>query len=536
MARLTGPDEGNRSVYTIVGGTWRSAAGLTATIYEDAEATQVADILADPGGGPIVDAELTIDAYSRIPTFQFPDNTDTVYAQVNGGPTVALHVTDAVSTTGGTVSGTLAVDGILAAAGVPTPTALVSLPHGYGNSTRTGLTVRSSYPTDDTVGGTDGTGRINLYSYQRANTYSFGEVIRAFMMRKDSKQMIAWYAPENGFDGTSRDPNAGSFKPVTWVGTHWESNGHTGNHKHWEVEIPDTTGALHGRLEILFGPQGDETIGLEKTSILTNLADLVVRCSGTDSGGNVMQQVLRLSAAAGREKAIEFANDVDGVGRRFKLRVTSEAESGSGAGSNFQVARYDDTGTVVDSPVIISRATGLVTIGGSSATSSGLVISSRFAAGRTTINSSASIASDSDGTGYAAFLRATATGTATNAVLAIEAPTAATTKRAFDFRLTGDTVSRLRIDASVSGSGTLVFGDGTSADTNLYRSTTDTLKTDDSLHVGATLRHLGSSVGFFNAAATTKPTVSGSRDANAALASLLTALSTLGLVTDSTSV
>ena len=41
-------------------------------------------------------------------------------------------------------------------------------------------------------------------------------------------------------------------------------------------------------------------------------------------------------------------------------------------------------------------------------------------------------------------------------------------------------------------------------------------------------------VGFLGAAAVTRPTVSGSRGANAALASLLTALATLGLITDST--
>lgn len=72
-------------------------------------------------------------------------------------------------------------------------------------------------------------------------------------------------------------------------------------------------------------------------------------------------------------------------------------------------------------------------------------------------------------------------------------------------------------------------------DANLYRSAADTLKTDDSLHVAATLRHLGSSAGFFNAAAVTKPTVTGSRGSNAALASLLTALANLGLITDSSS-
>lgn len=48
------------------------------------------------------------------------------------------------------------------------------------------------------------------------------------------------------------------------------------------------------------------------------------------------------------------------------------------------------------------------------------------------------------------------------------------------------------------------------------------------------LRHLSTKFGAFGAAVTTKPTVTGSRGGNAALASLITALATLGWVTDST--
>jgi hypothetical protein len=55
--------------------------------------------------------------------------------------------------------------------------------------------------------------------------------------------------------------------------------------------------------------------------------------------------------------------------------------------------------------------------------------------------------------------------------------------------------------------------------------------------VNTTLIRLGVSgaLGFFGIAGTTKPTVTGSRGANAALASLLTALAGLGLLTDSSS-
>ncbi len=50
----------------------------------------------------------------------------------------------------------------------------------------------------------------------------------------------------------------------------------------------------------------------------------------------------------------------------------------------------------------------------------------------------------------------------------------------------------------------------------------------------ATVQHVGSLYGAFSATPTTKPTVTGSRGGNAALASLLTALATLGWITDST--
>lgn len=65
-------------------------------------------------------------------------------------------------------------------------------------------------------------------------------------------------------------------------------------------------------------------------------------------------------------------------------------------------------------------------------------------------------------------------------------------------------------------------------DVSLYRSAANEVKTDDALIVGG-------NVGFYNTAATAKQTVTGSRGGNAALASLLTALATVGLITNSSS-
>ena len=51
--------------------------------------------------------------------------------------------------------------------------------------------------------------------------------------------------------------------------------------------------------------------------------------------------------------------------------------------------------------------------------------------------------------------------------------------------------------------------------------------------LGGDLDHDGSNVGFYDTAPATRQTVTGSRGGNAALQSLLTALSTIGLITDS---
>lgn len=53
--------------------------------------------------------------------------------------------------------------------------------------------------------------------------------------------------------------------------------------------------------------------------------------------------------------------------------------------------------------------------------------------------------------------------------------------------------------------------------------------------IGGDLDHDGANAGFYGTAPATKQTVTGSRGGNAALASLLTALATIGLITDSSS-
>lgn len=108
---------------------------------------------------------------------------------------------------------------------------------------------------------------------------------------------------------------------------------------------------------------------------------------------------------------------------------------------------------------------------------------------------------------------------------------AATTVAEASIVSAGDIFDRYRRDAS----GRQDWGPGTTArDTNQYRDGTNSLRTDGSYTVGQVFKHLGSQAGFFGATPVAKPTVTGSRGGNAALASLLTALVQLGLITDST--
>ncbi|WP_405844640.1 hypothetical protein [Streptomyces sp. NBC_01518] len=366
---------------------------------------------------------------------------------------VDAEVGDYLPLTGGTLTGPSAV------AAVPNATPPASLPAGYGDSdVATGLVISSSYPSDDVPGGIDGTGRINLYSYQRANTYSFGETIRNFLMRWDSKAMTAWYGPDGLYDG-SGNPVGSSWSPWTWVGSHYEANDHQSIHAHWEVEIPDSTGALQGRLEIPFGDPTTGVVGLDKTSIQTNLADFIFRCHGTTHSGADQVQQFRMSGASGFEKAIVFCNDTGASQTRWKIRDTSEPESGGNAGSNLHVVRYDDTGVLVDAPVIVTRSTGLVSIGGTGGTAGGLQITRS--------------------SGVALTVLPTATGGQGALVTGTDA-----TARAWQGNVSGDTVTRYVSYVD----GRHEWGDGTNArDTTLFRESASQLRTDGALRVGTNI-------------------------------------------------
>ncbi|MGW1828834.1 hypothetical protein ACWCO0_09670 [Streptomyces tubercidicus] len=349
----------------------------------------------------------------------------------------------ALAAAGGTLSGALEVNKFSAASGYP-----IGLP-GAVNS----VSIPSTFAGgEDDGNGTDSTGRLNLYSYQRADVKSFGETIRHFAMRKDSKQMEAWYFPAGGYDG-SRNP-VGAFKPVVWAGAHWEANNHASNHKHWSVETPDSTGAIQTRFEVRWGdPNNDSAIaGLDKTLVMTNLADFVVRCTNG--------QELRLSSPTGQEKGITFSHDYAGgtTYRRWRVRATSDAESGSSTGTDFQLVAYDDTGTLITQALHAQRSTGNIGLG-TTAPDAKLHVKRA--------------------TGQVVHVETGATSQGAILVDGFDA-----TVKALQSQVAGDTNKRFQ--ALVDGA--MSWGPGNAAsDTTLYRANTGRLKTDTAFHVGTNM-------------------------------------------------
>jgi hypothetical protein len=372
-----------------------------------------------------------------------------------------------------------------------------ALPKGrVGRSENAGLLIGSSFAGgEDNGAGTDSTGRLNLYSYQRADVGSFGETIRNFAMRADAKTMQAFYIPvqssdsTGGYDPATRNPKASgvTWQPVAWQGAHYEANSHGSIHGHWELEIPDSTGALQGRLEIPFidqskgggygassGQLDGARIGIDYTNIRTNLADFSVRAQNILTGDYAGQTTcLRVGGDNTKVKDIRLSatSDMIASGNRWALRANIDTESGSNAGTNFQLLRYADDGTQLGTALFAQRSDGQLTTGASSAKSARLAL----VWGTSGIHGFSAQPSASPGSSAA-----------------FDAQMTATTDRAIQSQATGDATRRWVAFAD----GKQEWGDGTNPrDTNLYRSGAGLLATDGSLLVGANLRINTASVG-----------------------------------------
>ncbi len=89
------------------------------------------------------------------------------------------------------------------------------------------------------------------------------------------------------------------------------------------------------------------------------------------SNFNVVDGILRIAGSEGVNRDLQFAQTVRGneISPRWSVRADTNAESGSNAGSNFQIIRYSDSGEAIDAPIFIDRLSGNVGIGNTDASS-----------------------------------------------------------------------------------------------------------------------------------------------------------------------
>ena len=449
--------DGQGSVPTSGTATFTPSATLTDTTNHEIVAQLPVVVSFKPSGPPTIrllatdNATLTPGGWAWQVTFSGSGmpSAFSFFLPFSGGASQNLSSIIPVATSA-TASGPL----IISATPGGTPT---GLPIGRSLSVGlTGLQIVSSYPSDDVnPGGTDGTGRIELYSYQRANASGFGETIRNFLMRWDAKANTAWYGPVSLYDGSGNAITGAGWTAWSWAGAHYEANDHGSIHGHYEIEVPDATLALQGRLIIPFADDDPTSgtygqVGLTKTNVRVNQADFTA-----DSAWGV----IRVGGSAGvNDRTFELASSIYGRAAAVRWRVVANntAEGGSDAGSDLAIRRFSDSGGLLGTALFVRRSDGQSSMGSASP------LGARLA-----------LVWGGNIHGYSAQPSSSPVTSA-----AYDAQMTATTDRAFQTQVTGDTNRRLIVTAD----GKLSLGPGNATqDTNIYRASAGVLQTDDTI-------------------------------------------------------
>lgn len=341
---------------------------------------------------------------------------------------------------------------------------------GLWNDLRENLTLRSP------VNRLADTSRLRIISGQHQepeNSYNGGESIWFDLQSPLAKNMLTWRIRMN--NGTrlplpeTDNPLDTDYNRIVWAGAHYyaqdqvDYDNPTDVHGHWSIEVPDTALALRTRFSIDFidrtTPQ--RLIGVAVAQIGTNAADFTVT---TLNGGS-----LRMNGPANTARQMEWStlpNDQrldNPTGVRWRVGSVTSTESGSNVGSDWQIDRYDDTGTALGTAMFVKRASGRVNFG-ATGQDNGRVTSTVI----------------SDGAhGFYAKTSGIVAGFA-----AFAAQQGASGDRVFDFRVSTDTVSRMVMDTT----GRIDWGSGSATrDTSLYRSAANVLKTDNTFKTGASV-------------------------------------------------
>lgn len=130
------------------------------------------------------------------------------------------------------------------------------------------------------------------------------------------------------------------------------------------VKVSVTAGTLYGTISAsAYTSLTTVTVALDSGSLDSGLSEVDVgilnpSAPSTPVGTTPSYSSITLSGAAGTNRAVLMQT---AGAQRWFAGTDSSSESGSNAGSNYGITRYADNGTAIDTPMSISRATGVVT-------------------------------------------------------------------------------------------------------------------------------------------------------------------------------
>lgn len=190
---------------------------------------------------------------------------------------------------------------------------------------------------------------------------------------------------DNGVHLTAGGPGTGTIAGNVFIGMDLEANSVTNvkidtanaHNNTWiggtQVYNPGTTFAVTASAGSDNSVVSPNTLGFPSgTPSLANFFNgstgvgLIQKFSQSTFLGQVTSPIFNVSAAAGVSRPVFYQTNGS---NRWAHYANSTAESGGNAGSDFNLSRYSDAGSFIDSPFVITRSTGLVTV------SDGLLVS-----------------------------------------------------------------------------------------------------------------------------------------------------------------
>lgn len=159
-----------------------------------------------------------------------------------------------------------------------------------------------------------------------------------------------------GVDAATQAPGGSLVNCSSYVGRNDDNSGPRGPQYAVQTNFTHRVTVSGGYLEGTLAAYNDLSVALNKTAGIVQVVIDPTTGASTISNGDRTT----INGVAGSTRALQFLSR--GLGERWEVRTNSTAETGSNAGSNFEVGRFDDTGAQVDSPLTINRATGGVSI------------------------------------------------------------------------------------------------------------------------------------------------------------------------------